>query len=88
MTTIEVLVALTGLYLAVGAVFSIPFALVGAGRIDPDARAATWGFRLLLLPGAALLWPILARRWATGAQPAEERTPHKCIARDRTGAEA
>jgi len=88
MTTVEVLVSVTGLYLALGAAFAVPFALVGAGKIDPDARGATWGFRLLVMPGAALLWPILARRWANGAQPSEERTPHKCAAQRKVEAEA
>ncbi|MEM1447532.1 MAG: hypothetical protein AAF957_03160 [Planctomycetota bacterium] len=73
----EILVAIAGVYLAVGALFAPAFAFAGAGKIDPDARDATWGFRLLVMPGAALLWPVLLRRWATGTQPREERTPHK-----------
>ena len=77
MTLPEILVTAAGAYLALGLVFAIPFALVGAGRIDPDARGATWGFRVLVIPGATLLWPLMARRWITGAQPREERTPHK-----------
>ncbi|MEM9803152.1 MAG: hypothetical protein AAGA20_22730 [Planctomycetota bacterium] len=66
-----------GAYLAVGFVFAIAFSLFGAARIDPDARGATIGFRILVVPGATLLWPLLARRWITGAPPPEERTPHK-----------
>ncbi|MEM9378585.1 MAG: hypothetical protein AAGB93_01455 [Planctomycetota bacterium] len=77
MTLPEILLAVAGAYLVLGALFAVPFALFGAARIDPDARDATWGFRLLVLPGAALLWPILLKRWATGALPREERTPHK-----------
>ncbi|MEM8712302.1 MAG: hypothetical protein AAGG01_15230 [Planctomycetota bacterium] len=69
-----------GAYVALGALFSIPFVLIGAGRIDPDAREGTWGFRALILPGAVLLWPLLAKRWAQagpdGSVP-RERTPHK-----------
>jgi hypothetical protein len=69
----------TALYvsLAVGALFAIPFVLVGAGRIDPTARTGTWGFRLLILPGAVALWPLLAARWLRGGGPPEERGAHR-----------
>ena len=53
------IVGLAALYLVLGLVFAIPFVLVGAGRIDPLARQGTWGFRVLILPGAAALWPLL-----------------------------
>lgn len=49
-------------YLGAGLAFAVPFALWWAGRLDPAARSATGGFRLLLLPGATLLWPWLAAR--------------------------
>jgi len=76
-----VLVAGAGVYLAVGAVFAVAFVLRGAARIDPAARGASWGFRLAILPGAAALWPLLARRWARGTPPPEERNAHRDAAR-------
>jgi uncharacterized membrane protein YfcA len=51
-------------YLAVGVLFAIPFAARWAGRLDPAARVGSVGFRLLIIPGAALLWPYLAFRLA------------------------
>ncbi len=77
MTLPEILVTAVGAYLALGFLFAIPFALIGSAKVDPDARGASWGFRVLVIPGATLLWPLMAKRWATGAQPREERTPHK-----------
>lgn len=50
-------------YLALGVLFAIPFALRGAARLDPVARAGSIPFKLLILPGAALLWPALAVMW-------------------------
>jgi len=47
-------------WLGLGAVFAIPFAWRWAARLDPVASAGTLGFRVLLLPGAVLLWPWLA----------------------------
>lgn len=57
-----------GMYLLVGSVFAPFFALAGVDRIDPVAKGATVGFRLMVLPGAALLWPVLARRWILAAR--------------------
>lgn len=73
---------LIGVYLICGLAFDVPFALVGAGRIDPHAAHGTWGFRLLIMPGTVLLWPLLARRWLKGVhEPPEERNAHRCAAR-------
>jgi hypothetical protein len=44
-------------------VFAIPFVWRGAGAVEPVAREGTWGFRLLILPGSATLWPYLLYRW-------------------------
>ncbi len=52
-------------YLAIGGVFAIPFALRWAGRLDSAAKAGTWGFRALIVPGAVLLWPLLVARLRT-----------------------
>ncbi|MFZ9916542.1 MAG: hypothetical protein ACO3IB_14580, partial [Phycisphaerales bacterium] len=66
---IEFLVETVAIYAALGLAFSLAFVLFGAARIDPVARQASFGFRVVALPGAALFWPYLALRWwraATG----------------------
>ena len=74
------LLILTGIYLICGFVFAIPFAFVGVGKIDPHAAHGTWVFRLLIMPGTILLWPLLARRWFKGVhEPPEERNAHRLI---------
>ena len=83
-TTAQVLIAALALYGAAGLVFALAFVARGAKRIDPDARGASWGFRLLILPGVAALWPFLVRRTAVGDDPdPRERTPHRTAARAR-----
>lgn len=57
------LVILAEGYAAIGAVFALAFAWRGAGRLEPVAREGTFGFRVLILPGAATLWPYLLLRW-------------------------
>jgi hypothetical protein len=49
-------------YAGLGLVVALAFILVGVDRIDPAARGAI-AFRPLLLPGAALLWPLVLTRW-------------------------
>ena len=67
-----------GTYLACGFLFALPFAFLGVGKIDAHASHGSWGFRLLIIPGAAALWPILLRRLIRGVhQPPEERTAHR-----------
>ena len=56
-------VALLGVYAAAGAVFGVVFVAFGVQRLVPAAAHAPWGFRLIILPGAAALWPLLLRRW-------------------------
>jgi hypothetical protein len=76
------LLSVTGVYLLCGLVFAVPFALLGVGKIDPHAAHGTWGFRLLVVPGTTLLWPLLARRWLMGIhEPPEENNAHRCAAR-------
>jgi hypothetical protein len=71
-----------GAYLVVGLVFAIAFVLVGVKKIDPHAAHGSWGFRLLIIPGAMAFWPLLLKRWASGAKsPPEERSAHRLAAK-------
>ena len=74
---IEFLVETSLFYTLVGVVFALAFAWRGAAAVDPVARHGTLGFRMLIVPGAALLWPLLAVRWwraGEGIAPPGERT--------------
>jgi hypothetical protein len=52
-----------GAYAAAGVVFAAAFVIRGVQRVDPAAKGAPLGFRLLILPGCAALWPLLLGRW-------------------------
>ncbi len=72
------IVRLVAGYLLIGTGFSVPFTVWWAGRLDPVAAHGTRGFRLLILPGAALLWPLLVLRLLRGdTSPPMERTAHR-----------
>ena len=54
---------LVGIYAAIGVLFAAVFVTVGIGSVDPVARKAPLGFRLIVLPGCAALWPLMLGRW-------------------------
>lgn len=53
-------------YFAIGLVFALLFSWKWVIRFDPVADGSSWGFRLLVIPGAAALWPILLPRTVRG----------------------
>ena len=53
------LLLMLGAYGVAGAVFALGFAAWGVARIDPAAVGMRWPARLLVVPGAAALWPLL-----------------------------
>lgn len=70
--------ALAGLYLLIGLAFALHFVARRIGRIDPDAREGSLGFKLLVFPGVAALWPLLlGRPEVRGEPPARERNAHR-----------
>jgi hypothetical protein len=54
------------LYAAIGLLFGVGFVIWGIERVDPAARGAGMGFRILVLPGVAALWPLMLARWLRG----------------------
>lgn len=81
MDVVEIVVLVVEAYLVVGILFGIAFVTRGVQKIDHAAEGTGWGFRLIILPGVAALWPMLLRRWIRGAQPPEERNAHRDRAR-------
>ncbi len=80
--TARIFLGALAIYLALGAIFAVSFAAFGVTRLDPAARGATLGFRLLILPGAAAFWPLLLRRWLRGdVTPPRESNAHRRAAR-------
>ncbi len=82
MFIVESLVNLAMVYVAIGLVFALVFVFAGVGRIDESAKGAPLAFRLLIIPGAAALWPVLLLRWARSQPPPMERNPHRDRAKE------
>lgn len=74
------IVWLTTIYGIIGFLFGLPFVTWGVQRIDPSAKGAGIGFRLIVLPGAMAFWPLLARRWLRGMkEPPIESNAHRAF---------
>jgi hypothetical protein len=48
-------------YVAVGIAVAIAFVTIGVAQVQ--AMPVTLGARILLLPGAFVLWPLVVQRW-------------------------
>lgn len=79
-------VRLLGLYAGLGLLFGLAFVSRGVERLDPAAHGASWGFRLVALPASIALWPLLLRRWRSGAEaPPVETNAHRRAAQRGSG---
>jgi hypothetical protein len=55
-------------YLGLGVGFAFPFVTIGLVHLDSAAAGMPWTARILLLPGAILLWPVLLTKWLKAEQ--------------------
>ncbi|MFT5423258.1 MAG: hypothetical protein ACI89L_001032 [Phycisphaerales bacterium] len=70
--SLAVLIVLVVLgYLTLGVLVAFPIMLFGVRRIDPAASGASVWVRLLLVPGAAALWPVMLPRFVRGPSATE-----------------
>ena len=58
-----ILIDLLVLYAVLGAATALAFVTFGIARVLPAGTPVTPGARVLLMPGAALLWPYVLLRW-------------------------
>lgn len=58
-----VLLIAATIYFVLGVLFAAAFIARGVTRIDAAANRSRWTFRAIVLPGAALLWPLMLSRW-------------------------
>ncbi len=56
----KVVSSLVMAYLLIGVSFAGVFVTRWAERLDPGVRGSTRGFRVMILPGSIILWPLLA----------------------------
>jgi len=58
-----VLLGAAALYAIAGIVIALAFVTAGLAAVLPAGTPVTIGARILFVPGAAALWPVVLRRW-------------------------
>jgi len=60
---VSIILIVVALYLVTGIFFAIVFLIKGIDKIDTTAHGSGWGFRIIILPGTIVLWPLLLNKW-------------------------
>jgi len=59
----QIILLLALLYLVVGALFTPFFIAHGLHKIDEGTQGASLGFKIIIIPGCIMLWPVLLVKW-------------------------
>lgn len=81
---VEFLIKAVQVYFIAGLIFAVLFSLLGVQRTDPGARGLAPFFRLLIIPGVSIFWPLFALRLVRGKQHPMEQTAHRQAAKFST----
>jgi hypothetical protein len=68
MIFVSIILTLVSIYLIAGFVFAIPFVIKGVSKVDETAIGASWGFRIIIIPGTMVFWPLLLKRWINSSK--------------------
>lgn len=80
--TAEFIVNIATGYVACGAAFALVFVWRWVGNVDAAAIHGTTGFRILIIPGVSMLWPLFVVRLLRGVGgPPDEWTAHRAAVR-------
>lgn len=50
-------------YVVVGFVFALLFLWRGVERVDESVHGTPWTFKLTILPGCIVFWPVLLKKY-------------------------
>lgn len=63
MTIVQFILTLVLIYLGLGVLFVIPFLIKGILKVDEGAHGGTTGFKIIIIPGVIVFWPVLLKKW-------------------------
>jgi len=58
--------SILGIYFTIGIVFSLVFFVIGYKKLLPESEGTRFWVRILWMPGATAIWPILIYKWLSG----------------------
>lgn len=65
---ITIILLIATVYCLLGLLFAVPFVIKGVHTIDEGARHSTVGFRIIIIPGVIIFWPLLLKKWIHAAK--------------------
>jgi Na+-driven multidrug efflux pump len=68
MMFVNIILIVAAIYLAIGFLFVIPFVIKGAQKVDEGAHGGSIGFRIIIIPGTMVFWPLLLKRWMNASK--------------------
>ncbi len=80
----EILAWLITLYVVCGIVAAPILAFKGLDHIDDAAEGSSLGFKLIVIPGLILFWPLIVSRVRHNQKAPTEKTPHKILWRNKS----
>lgn len=69
---INLILWIVALYLCCGFVFALVFIFKGARVVDEGAHDSSIGFKIIIIPGTMVFWPVLLKKWIR----ASKNQPH------------
>ena len=63
MIIVDIILIIVVVYIFTGLLFAIPFIFKGVTKIDEGAHGSKWGFRIIIIPGTIVFWPVLLKKW-------------------------
>jgi len=71
MEAIQIILKVLGVYTGCGLLFSIAFVVKGVEKTDEGAHGCSIGFRIIIIPGTMVFWPLLLRKWINAVKQAK-----------------
>jgi hypothetical protein len=65
---VNIILIVAAIYLAIGFLFAIPFVIKGIHKVDEGAHGGSIGFRIIIIPGTMVFWPLLLKKWLKAAK--------------------
>ena len=60
---VEVVLIIVAIYFLLGVLFVVPFLMKGLTKADESAHNGTIGFKIIIIPGVIVFWPMLLNKW-------------------------
>ena len=60
---LQLIIIIVLIYLVMGLLFAIPFLWKGITKVDEGTINSKFGFKMIIMPGVIVFWPVLLRKW-------------------------